>query len=115
MKLEAGMPLYLYTARNGKFNVWEGVITENRRRYWTRLVVKFKKRSGVEFLPKEDEIGCIVTAGPKVWLTERDDALARKLLLEYEEEKLKELERAMTKKKELIAVLREGMDAETDV
>lgn len=109
MNLEAGMPLYLYTARNGKFNVYEGVITEDRRRYWTWLVVKFKKRSGVEFLPKDDEIGRVVTAGPKVWLTERDDALARKLLLEYEEGKLKELERAMATKKELIRVLREGL------
>lgn len=115
MKLEAGMSLYLYTARNGKFNVWEGAITENRRRYWTRLVVKFKKRSGVEFIPREDEIGRVVTAGPKVWLTERDDALARKLLLEYEEEKLEELERVVAKKKELIRVLKEGMDIEADV
>ena len=42
MKLEAGMPLYLYTARNGKFNVHEGVITENNRSYRSRLVVRFK-------------------------------------------------------------------------
>ena len=115
MKLEAGMPLYLYTARNGRFNVYEGVILENRRSYWSRLVVKFRGRSGVEFLPKKDDIGRVVTAGPKVWLTERDDALARRLLLKYEEGKLKELERAMATKKELIRVLREGADVEANV
>ena len=113
MKLEIGTPLYLYTARNGKFNVHEGVVTENRRRYWSPLIVKFEKRSGVEFVPKEDDIGHILTSGPKLWLTERDDVLARKLLLEYEEGKLAELERVMAKKKELIAVLRESEEIET--
>lgn len=30
MNFEIGQVLYLYTARNGKFNVWEGVVVENK-------------------------------------------------------------------------------------
>ncbi len=104
---EIGMTLWMYTARNGKFSVHEGVVTENKRRYWTRSIVTFKTRSTFDFLPKDDEIGHIVS-GPKLWLTERDDALAKRLFLEYEEEKLEGLKRTMAKKEELIRVLREG-------
>ena len=110
MKFEIGTTLYLYTARNGKFNVWEGVVTENKRRYYTRPMVMFKKGTTYEFVPKENEIGSIQPGGPRLWLTERDDALAKKLFLEYELEKLEELKRAMAKKEELIKVLREGLE-----
>jgi hypothetical protein len=107
MSFEIGPALYLYTARNGRFNVWEGVVVENKYRYWTKPVVKFAKRAQTEKCPNENEIGHIQSGGPRLWLTERDDALAKKLFLDYELGKLAELKRAMTKKEELIKVLRE--------
>ena len=108
-KIEIGMPLYLYTARNGKFNVYEGMVTENKRRYWTQRIVTFKKRASTELAPKEDEIGHVLTKGPRLWLAERDDALARRLFLKYEKKKLEELKKQIDKKRELIAVLKEGL------
>lgn len=107
MEFKVGQTLYLYTARNGKFNIHEGVVIENKKRYWTRLVVEFKTRSSFEFLPKDHEIGCVCAGGPRIWLLERDDALAKKLFLEYELELLAKLERQIAVKKELIKVLRE--------
>lgn len=69
--------------------------------------MKFAKRAQTERLPNGSEIGSIQPGGPRLWLTERDDALAKKLFLEYELKKLEELKQAMTKKEELIKVLRE--------
>lgn len=108
MEFKVGQTLYLYTARNGKFNIHEGVVTENKRRYYSRMMVAFTTKTTLEFLPKESEIGHIISGGPRLWMTERDDALAKKLFLEYEEEKLAELEKKIAKKKELIRVLREA-------
>lgn len=108
MNFKVGDRLYLYTARNCKFHIWEGEVFERKGRYYGRLAVKFKNRTQMEMCPKETAIGHILGGGPRLWLTERDDALARKLFLEYEEGKLFELEKQVAKKRELIKVLREG-------
>lgn len=108
MNFEIGTKLYLYTARNGKFNVWEGVVVESKYRFFPRPVVKFAKRGQTETCPYECEIGYVQSGGPRLWLTERNDALAKELFLEYVLEKQEELKRAMAKKETLIEVLREG-------
>ena len=106
MNFKVGDHLYLYTARNCKFHVYEGTVTEAKRRYINR-VVKFSNKTGFEFCPTERQIGHVLGGGPRLWLLERDDALARRLFLEYEEDKLLELEKQLARKRELIRVLKE--------
>lgn len=110
MKMEIGSTLYLYTARNGKFHVYEGMIVENKRRFYMKHVVRFDGRTQLEYPPTDKQIGRVLGGGPRLWLLERDDNLARKLFLEYEEEKLKQLEKQYNKKVELIRVLKEGLE-----
>lgn len=106
---DLGDKLWCYTARNGKFHIWEGVVAKDSRAYWSRPHVKFKG-SKWDFVPRDEDIGRIVTRGPKLWLTKRDDNLARKLFIEYEEAKLEEMKQSIEKKRELIRMLKEGLE-----
>lgn len=110
MNFKVGDHLYLYTARNCKFHVYEGTVEESKKRYYLKHVVRFSGRTQLEFCPTENEIGHILGGGPRLWLTERDDALARRLFLEYEEDKLYEMEKLVARKRELIRVLKEGIE-----
>lgn len=107
MDYKIGDRLYLYTARNGKFNIYEGEVVVSKRGYYSKCQVDFKNRRTREWCPRGDQIGHVLGGGPRIWLLERDDALAKRMFLEYELGKLAELEKAIAKKKELIEVLRE--------
>lgn len=108
--LEVGSKLYLYTARDGRFTCHEGVVITGRHyHYPSTRYVKFDDGHSKEFIPKEHEIGKLMGARSRLWLTERDDEFARKLFLDCERVKLEELERHVTRKKNLIKVLEEGV------
>jgi len=105
MAINIGDTLVLYTARDGKLNVHKGIVVRNPKRYTP--VVIFEDRRYQDFVPKESKVGRIIGYGPKLWMYERDDELARKMFLEYEMGKLEQLEKQIERKKRLIEVLRE--------
>ena len=82
---------YLYSRYKGRFEVHYGTITPlnyGRRRDYAR----FEYTNG----QKEKRLQCWYKPGVvyygTVWLTERDDELARKLFLDYEKNCILELE-----------------------
>lgn len=105
-KVEAGTTLYLYTIRTGQFKVHKGEATDDKYGPRYRKVV-FETKINKERCPNVEEIGVIQTGGPRLWLTERDDDKARKMFIQYEEDKLFELEKQVVKKRALIKMLEE--------
>lgn len=104
---EPGTTLYLYTIRTGEFRIHKGTVIEGRygpgRPGWRK--VSFITKQAKEFCPNTNEIGIIQTSGPRLWLTERDDAKAKQMFIEFEKGKLAELENQVAKKKALIKML----------
>lgn len=108
MAFEVGDTLVLYVARNNTLHIHEGVVSFNKHYY--RNFVIFTDGRAHERVPNRDRIGKIQGGGPRLWLTERNDNLARKMFLDYETNKLEALERQVKRKKQLIEVLREGLE-----
>lgn len=102
---EAGTILYLYTIRTGELRVHKGVVFNDTGIYWRYPRVRFETKQGKGWCPKRSEVGVIQTGGPSLWLTERDDTKAAKMLIEYELDKLAELEKQVVKKRRLIKML----------
>ena len=105
---ENGTVLYRYTVKNGKFFVHEGVVNDTG----FRKLVNFKDRSPTLRCPRIDEVGKIKTVGQSLWMTERDDAKARKMFIAYESKKITELNKQIDKKVDTIAILM-SMDTKT--
>ena len=105
MMPEVGTTLYLYTIRTGKFNVYKGKVIENKYGISAYRKVAFETRTNKEWCPNKSEIGVILTGGPRLWLTERDDVKAKKLFVKHEKAKLAELKEKVDKKKALIKML----------
>ena len=94
--------VFKYTVRNGKLFAHEGDIVMNGGHKY----VDFKHECSRTRCPKTDEFGIVHTNGPSLWLTERDDKLAASLFIEFEEQKLAELQRQIVIKTELINALK---------
>lgn len=81
--------IYLYTRWQGKFKVLEGHVEYSR---YYRGHARFIYQNG----RKEKYVQCGLEAGivsnRVVWLTERNDELARKIFIEYERDRISELE-----------------------
>lgn len=107
MYCEVGTVLYLYTIRSGEFRVHKGKVIKGKygNKYAVYHKVHFETRAAKEFCPKVNEIGVIQTGGPRLWLTERDDKKAAEMFIEFEKNKLAELEAKVDKKKALIKTL----------
>lgn len=99
-----GETVYKYTLRNGEFFAHEGTVVEGG----SRKCVYFKAKSSTERYPKETEFGVVHTNGPSLWLAERDDELAKRIFIEYEEQGLADLQKQFERKTELIKLLKEG-------
>lgn len=109
---EVGTVLYLYTIRTGTLKVHKGTVGVNNRTWWRGRDVTFTSKTNKDRCPTIEDIGVIQTGGPRVWLTERDDEKARALFIEYEKDKLAELEATVEKKKALIKMLESvGMES----
>lgn len=76
--------VWRYSARDGKLTVCEKIAPR--------------------FLPDRR----LDSKGPSVYLFERDDKLARDILLQYEKEKLADLQKQINRKLEVIKRLEEG-------
>lgn len=103
MKSYVGKTVCRYNIKNGKFFIHEGVVTEGGR----RLYVCFKDGTAKHICPKRGEFGKIFTSGPTLWLLERDDELAKRTFIEYEEQTSIELQKQIDRKRELIEMLKE--------
>ena len=109
---EAGTTLYLYTIRTGVLKVHKATVFNDTGMYWRYPRVKFETKQGKGWCPKRNEVGVIQTGGPSLWLDKRNDDLAAKLFLDYENGKLAELEKQVDKKKALLKMLESvGMES----
>lgn len=100
-----GEKLYHYSIRNGKFAVKEGVVRESAT-HWSYPYVDFQGER--RLAPRKDKIGKLCQGGPSLWLFERDDELAKKMFIEYEEKCIEKLQQDIDKRRELIEIIKEG-------
>lgn len=105
MPINTGDILYRYNVRHDRLIRYTGTVTNlNGRR-----VVIFRDGVSTVRCPREQDIGIIRTGqsvGPSLWLTERDDELARQMHLAYEESRLSKLKKQIEDKKKIIEILK---------
>lgn len=106
MTFEVGTHLYRYTIRHNKFYIHEGIVNQ----CVNRKVVVFPNggfNHGSVRCPRPEDIGSIHSNGYLVWLTERNDELAKRIFIEYEEGQINRMEKLLAEKKEVIKMLKE--------
>ena len=92
-----------YKLFNGRLSMKEGRIARDRSCHWRE--VKFIYGDGwCEWYKCNDEAGKMLNGG--LWLPERDDEKARKLLLEYYEKTLADLQKKIASNEEKIRILK---------
>lgn len=95
--------VYLYSIGDEGLSVLEGYIDHRKRYYNNRLPFRidghFKLMCG-------RKSGSMYNG--HVWLPERDDESARKILMEYENARIKDLERQIENHKKKIKILNES-------
>lgn len=85
---------YLYSWRNGDFKLQEGRVVPSRgASYYARFYVSDRK-----FHQCDPNPGVIASLG--VWFPERDDEKARDLFLQYEEKKIKKLQKEIERRQD---------------
>lgn len=89
---------YLYQIQKGILNVYEGDVHKTWKDYEGAFITNTKNRA-CSSKPK-----LVVNAA--VWLTERNDDLARELLSKYEEEEISILERKIENHRLKIKILK---------
>lgn len=102
MNFEVGDKLTHYSFRGGKLYIKEGVIKEVNSRWYS---LRFVFEGGQMYPPREAKIGVVTHSGPSVWLRGRDDEFAKKLLIEYEKERIAELQEKIDERNRIIEVL----------
>ena len=100
-----GDTVYKYTLKNEKIFVHEGIIVEGR----VRNFVHFEDRNLAARLPKENEFGIVQVSGPSLWLTEKNDELAKRIFIEYLENGILELEEKINRRSKLVNLLKEEL------
>lgn len=105
MSFEVGTKLYRYTIKNNKFHIHEGIVNQ----CVNRKVVVFPSggfnHSSVR-CPRETDIGAIRHIGLTLWLDKRDDELAKKIFVDYEEQQIRKLEKQLADKREIVKMMR---------
>lgn len=103
MTIEVGSKIYYYTLdRNAKIHVHECEV----KLHGKHMVVQIDDYRCK--ILKAIDFGIVQSSkSVKVWLTERNDELAKNLFLEYEEQSLAELQEQIKKKSEKIRKLKE--------
>lgn len=101
---EPGTVLYRYSIRNGTLKVYKGTVVEAKYGscYPHLRMVAYSTKTNKDRAPLPSQVNRVLTGGPSIWLTERDDHKAAMMFHEYELGKLSELEVAVEKKKALI-------------
>ena len=104
---EVGTTLYRYTIKYNKFYVHEGVVNQ----CINRKIVVFPdggfKHSSVR-CPRPEDIGVIRSVGLILWLTERNDDLARHIFIEHEKKQINRMCRLIDEKQKIINLLKES-------
>lgn len=96
---------FLYTLWGDKFTVKEGIIGPNRWRSTREVVFEYGKRGG-DWTTCSTEPGQVVKA--KFWLPERDDDLARRIMLNYHEECIEDLHKKIASHEAKIKILQDA-------
>ena len=105
MNIKIGTILYRYTVRNGKLVVREGTVNQ----FGLRTCVNFKDGSAPVRCPGIEDIGVMRTVGHSIWLTDRDDELARKMFIDFEEGRIADLQGSIDRKREVVKKLKKGL------
>lgn len=102
MTIELGSKVYYYTLdRNAKIHVHECEV-QLHGKHMVVLIDEYRAK-----LLKAIDFDIVqANRSVRVWLRERNDELAKKLFLEYEEESLAELQEQIKKKSEKIKTLK---------
>ena len=103
MTKNVGDKVYKYTLKNEKIFVHEGIIVEDR----VRKSVRFEDKKLRVRLPKDEEFGIVQVSGPSLWLTEKDDRLAKRIFIEYLENGISELQETINRRSKLVDLLKE--------
>ena len=101
MEIPIGTVLYRYNIKNKKLYIHEGIVDN----YGLRTCVNFRDGRNSVRTPREEDLGVIRTVGHSLWLQERDDELAIRKFISFEEDKIAELEKRVKAKRELVATL----------
>ena len=96
--LEPGTTVWRYQVRNGRYLIEEGTVSLFGDRYRVAFTDGGMTTGG----PRKEDIGVVRTHGPILWLLERDDEKARRLIIEYEERTIAELEQAIANKRKIL-------------
>ena len=110
MEIPIGTVLYRYNIKNNKLYIHEGVVDN----YGLRTCVNFRDERNSVRAPREEDIGVIRTVGHSLWLRERDDKLAIRKFISFEEQKLAEMEERVKTKREVIAMLQSELSTCSD-
>jgi hypothetical protein len=105
MSFEVGTHLYRYSVKHNKLHLHAGVVNQ----CINRKVVVFPDggfRHSAVHCPREEDIGVVRNVGFHLWLTERDDELAKQIFIEYEERQINRMNRLIVEKQEVINMLR---------
>lgn len=99
------LPAYLYSLWNDQFTVTEGFI----------YILSGKRRVHAKFYCEDRPSHVVVDPAPgvirqaKLWLTERDDELAKRKLREYHEQCIEELEKKIAGHEKKLDILKGAM------
>ena len=104
MTINPGDTIYNYVLRNGKLHIHEVKVIETG---YKRKAGYFKDTNTTRSCPKVDDIGVILSSGASLWLLDRDDELAKRLFIEFEENGIARLQEQIDKKSKLVEMLKE--------
>lgn len=102
MLIEQGKTLYQYALLNGNFVIREGIVNVCGE----RRVVNFSNGGSAVRCPEAEDIGQLRRSSvPVLWLTERDDELARQMFIGFENRKIVKLLKQIEECNRLIGML----------
>lgn len=100
---------YLYSIWSGRLRVFEGEVVTVERKYDSYGI---RKQSSYFLVNAKKKVTCGEEPGviynKMVWLTERNDDIGRKLLIEYEEVCIEQLKEKIDNHKYVIKLLNEA-------
>lgn len=85
--------MYRYSNATNKLESFEGEIASQRKYAWIRI----KYTSGRYCLSGEEGVVRSLQGDPFLWLKEKDDILAAKLLIEYKKQRIESIKQQLEK------------------
>ena len=102
MTVNVGETMCKYFMEDGRFVIHEGlVIEQDGQRY-----VNFGSVKSLERFPRYRDIGRVWKDGETLWVTERDDELAKRLFTEHWVKHIEELQKQIDEASEYIKIVR---------